>query len=96
MGRKSFNPFKMLGAWLGLIIGILLSIPPILIIFFNVTIPEALSNFLRSLYYVNPIFWWESTRCMEAGCGALTFFTTPIWLFLVGWGIHSLVRVIRK
>ena len=85
--KKSYNPFKMWGSWVGLSIPFLFYFfllglknraiggePtfPINIVFFN----------WRMVAYISPNFF-----------GISTFFIIPLitW-FLVGWGIHSLFR----
>ncbi len=67
--KKSYNPFKMLGAWVGFALGI----SP-LFMFPNLNID--LSNLSVDFISIIGLF--------------------GIIGFLIGWGIHSLIRKVRK
>ena len=72
--KKSYNPFKMWGAWVGVLVsGLLLSLLRELSI-----IPPLIQN--------NSLIWTNMFNMM----GVI------ITGFLLGWGIHSLVRRFRK
>jgi len=83
MKRKTYNPLKMIGSYIGVIIGFLLSLK------------LTLEIFSKGFLYQDEL------------CGFLCGFVNNnstllgylIWIivgFLVGWGIHSLVRYFRK
>lgn len=83
MAEKTYNPFKMFGSWIGVIISVIL----ILGSFGNTEI-------WRFARWLNPVFL-IFRNCNEAGCGSvfiLGMLLYPITFFLIGWGIHSLVR----
>lgn len=70
MTKKSYNPFKMWGSWIGVIIGLILH-----------TFIAHEGNFLE--------LFTLGTHAING-----TLFT--VGGFLIGWGIHSLVRARRK
>ena len=76
MSKKSYNPFKMWGSYVGIIIGF--SSPWVLEIFniqiFN--IEDAMSNAIYSVLIGIPM--------------------GVILGFLLGWGIHLLIRSLNK
>ncbi len=89
MAKKSYNPLKMWGAYVGAVIGII-------------------QSFISSRIYrdfIN-IFFKNSCSRGEQLCEALwigikntiilQYFFYIILGFLIGWGIHSLIRRIRK
>lgn len=98
--KKSYNPFKMWGAWVGTII----AIPYSILIMLNLWMHENLILFLTPqnviydlindlilrLLNITPkfeyLFWGLS----------LWVIITLLFGFLLGWGIHSLVRRFRK
>jgi len=69
--RKSYNPFKMWGSYVGAIVGIIASFVPSII---PITSPENI--LLTDFWIVLPIL--------------------AVIGFLVGYGIHALVRVIKN
>ena len=79
MEEKSYNPFKMWGAWVGAVAGFIFCVfswYPIKIfnIIFNINILEQPEIIVYIVVYG---FW-------------------VIIGFLMGWGIHSLVRKLKK
>ena len=76
--KKIYNPFKMVGSYIGLIIGFLF------------------------------VIWNFSYHCVEGFCeirspfenlSTSNWFMYPLFLligFLLGYGIHSLIRRLRK
>lgn len=70
MKKKSYNPFKMWGSWIGAIVGFIL-------LYIFLAPFEGLGN--SGSLFLN----WK------------TYISLPIG-FLLGWGIHSIVRVLRK
>ena len=90
--KKSYNPFKMWGSWIGFFIGIILLTFPA----FFVIKQSGFLDAVRSIIKISPIYYWESSWCDQPGCGFITFFSTRIIFFLYGWGIHSLIRKYTK
>ena len=80
--KKSYNPFKMLGAWVGAVIGIFLGLS------------------INVLSELNKILDIIGEGVGDLSTIGLDFFGLPIILlffgFLLGWGIHSLIRFIRS
>ena len=75
--RKSYNPFKMWGAWVGATWGLISGIMAI--------------TSENEFYNLMGIFFGEF-RIIFPIISALISITTG---FLIGWGIHSLVRKYR-
>jgi hypothetical protein len=92
MVKKLYNPFKMWGSWIGFII-----IPIRWVLGLTVVrLDFALARLDDFLWYFNPVYYLERSLCHEAGCGFITSLSTPIVFFLIGWGIHSLIRSLKK
>ena len=85
--KKSYNPLKMWGAWVGGIIGSLI-IPLSIYMLIAITLSS----------FGSPIPFWQvpfmSTESFFVSLG--TMIGGFIIGFLIGWGIHSLVRRFRK
>ncbi|MBU0958212.1 MAG: hypothetical protein KKF56_05380 [Nanoarchaeota archaeon] len=78
MARKSYNPFKMWGAWVGTIL---------LGIWYWVQIPNVINKPINQFF------------SFIRGDFAIEYLILGIYLiigFLLGWGIHSIVRASRK
>ena len=103
--KKSYNPFKMWGSYTGMILY------PVLIGVLDETfrgrevILEKIVEFPVDLFYklIKPLvlFLIEiSGGCINDGCwafGTLAFLISIMFLgFLMGWGIHSLIRRTRN
>ncbi|MFH1240219.1 MAG: hypothetical protein V1672_03300 [Candidatus Diapherotrites archaeon] len=93
--RKSYNPFKMGGSWIGLILYL-----SIIFIALQTEIP-ALSYFL--FYPINLsfllgliLFFCPECLVMHLLVKVILLILSAIVGFLLGWGIHSLVRRFRK
>jgi len=71
--KKSYNPFKMWGSWVGLALGIPLG--------FVLTI--SIANQFKSPESWNEVFWYIHIPVIIA-------------FFLIGWGVHSLIRKLRR
>jgi len=76
MKKKSYNPFKMWGSYVGAVLFFLL---------FNFT------HIFQTCYFndcstVLIFTWWNTAGLI----------TATIFGFLVGWGMHSLIRFLRK
>ncbi len=91
--KKSYNPFKMWGSWVGFGIGIFLLI---LLFVFSSLKQYYILNAISFLWKLNPIYIWVISSCGEPGCGGFVTFTAPIIYFLYGWLIHSLIRKIKN
>jgi len=103
MVKKSFNPFKMWGAWVGAGVGFLIFVIPIILSFILKSHPSQWSLFrtiFEYAFYINPVYYIELAYCHEAGCGLITLITMPIIGliigFFIGYGIHTLIRGLRK
>jgi hypothetical protein len=121
--KKSYNPFRMWGSWVGgfyFIVGILLIIlinktnlsgvpflgSVILIMFIAPFLMYIIIGGLLSQRFEN-IGVLKSVRCEMFGCSPQSFwekifmvilllFILGIIGFLIGWGIHSLIRFYRN
>ena len=79
MAKKSYNPFKMWGSYIGVIIGLILSLVTLLQDGFCIIDPFTPNDCGIQ---------WNSF-----------FISLPIYVplgFLIGYGIHSLVRYLRR
>ena len=96
--KKSYNPFKMWGSYIGsvLYLGLIITLD-----IFRVRIDEQIMlapiyPFLKLVGAITNIF----TDCSRDACwgiGIMAVFMGLILVgFLVGWGIHSLIRKLRK
>ena len=80
MAKKSYNPLKMWGSYVGAVIGFLL----------------ALVSSLYSTMLI-PIAWIMNTFSISSNIyWAIYYLLSIIFYFLLGWGIHSLIRKLRK
>ena len=94
---KSFNPFKMWGSYVSTIIFIIYVFiagntfkPNIFMRLINNTIflpVQIYSNFLKSI---------QSSDPTSIGLDFFVYIFTIIYGFLAGWGIHSLISVLRR
>jgi len=76
MKKKSYNPFKMWGSYVGFIIAFGL---------------YGLVRTMKYKFFENPFF-------IPIDSSAIFGMTYPIWGvlgFLIGWGIHSLIRKLK-
>ena len=104
--KKSHNPFKMWGSWVGFGVGMVS-------IFAYVTTPylmmtgvmtigsfplENLAELASDFITINPIFWITEILYGIEGLGLMPFIvlTTPIVAFLYGWGIHLICRKLES
>lgn len=85
-----YNPFKMLGAWVGSSISFLLSL-----IFFLVAhiYPQSHSRFLEEA--LSCMFLFQQCHVFEMFIPIILYSSILVG-FLIGWGIHSLVRYIKE
>ena len=92
--RKSFNPFKMWGAWVGAILVLILAVIGEI---FDVKLLTE-----RGLYFMFIQVPIELLSFGAIGSGnigtdvSLIVFIGIVYGFLIGWGIHSIFRGIRK
>ncbi len=101
--KKSYNPFKMWGAWVGFSLPIITYFFVLLLNIIDITtqksIPFVTIVGKISLFFIwglNPIGYWEISQCDGPGCGYITLLSSPIVYFLIGWLIHSLIRRFSK
>ena len=96
--RKTYNPFKMWGFWVGLITGGLTVFISFVFMYGN--------NPIQFVYLINPFYllnnlyldslpWSSAIKAAIPGILGV-FLTTPIVFALYGWGIHSLFRKISS
>src|SRR3989344_1077473 len=93
--KKSYNPFKMLGSWVGLIIGIISTVAFVIPPFAEYSVGEStavttvllgvLGGLVRLPQLTNPLIFviWPILPIV---------LLTPVFTFLYGWGIHSICR----
>jgi len=79
---KSYNPFKMWGAWLGLLLAFIF-------------IPLGNSGFA---IFTGIIILFAVLQDSSLLLDPITFIALIVALagFLLGWGIHSIVRVLKN
>lgn len=104
--KKSYNPFKMWGSWVGFILGIIGIFGYLVAPFFLIDSSILLDNlfignlqaFGGGLMTTNPIFWLSVLFFGEGAIRLILIIalTTPLVLFLYGWGIHSIFRKLNK
>jgi len=86
VNKKSYNPFKMWGSWVGA--GL------IYILWFNLYLDSSASKgFINNL--IDPIYSLFNFNLDSLYTLIIIFIIVGIG-FLIGWGIHSLVRRFRK
>ena len=88
MTKKSYNPFKMWGSYVGFVIGLLIAFLPMIFCLSPqgggcspVDNIYSLTNFLEG---INHLFT------------GVYYIIVPILGFLLGWGIHLLIRSLNK
>jgi len=91
--HKSFNPFKMWGSYVGVTFGFIIGL-------LYVWIKVSCGNHCGDYGDVIPHLFGLATN---VGWSFLSILNSWIWLlslvligFLLGWGIHSLFRAVRK
>jgi hypothetical protein len=89
MTKKSYNPFKMWGSYVGLVLFIVLRHP---IYYFNLSCKDCFSATVPSL----SMLFTDPFGFFTANGYVIGFFNYAIIGFLIGWGIHSLIRSLRK
>ena|SRR3990167_10441935 len=102
--KKKYNPFKMWGSWIGIILFILsLSIPSFT--FCKVVhIDDSCDKFEKGVMFIGKfitenIFQIEKTNTFpfpDFGYGITVLVTNAVLYFLIGYVIHSLFRRFRK
>jgi hypothetical protein len=93
--KKSYNPFKMWGSWVGLGIGIVASI------LLAVPAQPIIGGLTEFAIVANPFYYLPSSVFGNESEGLFVIYTvvivtSPIFFFLYGWGIHSLFRKFSK
>ncbi|MFH1151561.1 MAG: hypothetical protein V1788_00345 [Nanoarchaeota archaeon] len=94
--RKSYNPFKMWGSWVGLLFGVIGSI----LYFVNIgydSIKLIVAPFMIPYLIIFGCWAPSGTICEQiVVVKILGIITSLIAYFLIGWAIHSLVRRLRR
>ena len=85
MAKKSYNPFKMWGSYVGALLGYLMGVYTM---YGLVIQQESINIFALLLPFTQG---WNTAPIMP-----IIFISMIIIGFLIGWGIHSLVRKLRK
>ena len=80
MAKKSYNPFKMLGSWIGGLFFFFFGMSAIAFLF-KLKIIGVFGGDLNS----TGRFFWTIGYILDSALG-----------FLIGWGIHSLIRKYRN
>ena len=81
--KKSYNPFKMWGSWVGFILG-----------FFWMLIESKISGKYDIPFIIERILPLTGGDALGAGLVYLIIYM--ILGFIIGWGIHSLIRKFRN
>lgn len=82
---KTYNPFKMWGSWFGLGVGIVGTL------LYTWILPIAPFRDLFSFTILtNPLIWLVGWPTLPI------IMTTPVVMFLYGWGIHSIFRKLER
>ena len=93
--KKSYNPFKMWGSWIGLGIGVISMLTPsINSSFFGEGGGGIFGSIVGFLAY--PLIAFINNNTGNPIGILLAFIYMPSLGFLIGWGIHSLFRKYSK
>jgi len=87
--KKSYNPFKMWGSYVGLIISLGLSL---IYIWLRTSGEWSISGVIAILFF--PISWLYNL--MVNINPIFSMLLIVLYGFLIGWGIHSIIRSLRK
>jgi hypothetical protein len=91
MAKKSYNPFKMWGSWIGIVVALLIYT------FFIPIVGCFLGCSLKTIYQTIQRGVPIETAYFDFDSGTLIWTPLTIILgFLIGWGIHSLIRRLRR
>lgn len=101
--EKSYNPFKMFGSYAGVVV-ILLSWSLSIIIqmstnqYFYSPFFEVHTSLIATILHtiMIPINWIVYPFIYKSYFFIIAFLIYSIYGFLIGWGIHSLIRRLRK
>ena len=85
--KKSYNPFKMWGSYVGLVIMPIITFIVELNSWTGTSSNETWVSRIQSISYLNMIPWSQG--------GEWLLLWAPLG-FLIGWGIHALIRSLRK
>jgi len=80
MAKKSFNPFKMWGSYIGFVILFIFGVGICIPILFNTC----------------GTFWQEFSQGLQSGYGYLRGLILGSIGFLLGWGINSIFRKVTN
>ena len=101
MSKKSYNPFKMWGSYVGVIGGFLISLLSLVLdILENVITPMGI-NFKNYVWYITPSYLLNyiilPIQTTNYGVYLTIIFIFNIIIgFFLGYGIHSLFRAMRR
>lgn len=94
--KKSYNPFKMWGSWIGMFIGIPLGLYIKSLMAMESVFLSYLRNNFNCIMIYNPLYVTTEYKPFLP-CGLLNSLIFYIIIgFFIGWGIHSLIRRLRK
>jgi hypothetical protein len=79
--KTSYNPFKMWGSWVGALIGIIY--------------PFAIFSLVTFREYLDMIFL-DNLMSLNGVDGRLVIYGSAITGFLIGYGIHSLIKSLSR
>ena len=92
MAKKTYNPLKMFGSWIGVFLALSLEITRVILVTNG---NYELGNKITYLFFpiIKPFNFLISLG--STPINITPFLLVGIYGFLVGWGIHSLIRASR-
>ena len=95
--KKTYNPFKMLGSWVGAVLGTIFSATNLFMLGVFWTLFGSLISFGMCPDRDMGLYFANICRGTYGSIQIIFGMVFPIVLgFLIGWGIHSVIRRIRK
>jgi len=112
MANTSFNPFKMRGSYVGAGIAIVIWIISISISHFRESLPNAITNISDFIIIILLVLYtlltnwflkctvkngfWFKIKCSLTSANIGISIMFGLFGFLIGWGIHSIFRALRR